>query len=325
MKARAILRAGTCVAAGLVVLLLWNIAVSAEESKADLAKGRELDKQAMQMFKQGRKIEAIKVWQEAAGLMPPEKKAQIVMNIAVAYESLEELEQAWAHYQRAATLIGEGGNVAARKARALGKRLSQTHGRLIFSVQPADAMVEIHPEGGDAIQFACPPVWWLETGRYTVLLGQRGYRSDREDLQVVAGKDYVMKATLEKVDESPPAQINTVVNGEVHAIPVVSDPRFGREETSSFKEKVQWAAVGLGAGLIGGGAAFHLGAAMREDGASPPPAWWWDGALVLYGVGAGMAATGITMFILDREDDAPVRIEPLATPGGMGASFSMGF
>lgn len=310
----------------MAVVVLWPAATAhGQENTADSSRARELDKRAMALFKQGNKDDAVRLWVEAATLLPPEKAARITLNLAVAYESLGELEKAWDAYRRATAIIGKSGNVAARKAKALGKKLAQTHGRLVFSVQPGDAMVEIQPETEGPLRMSCPPVWWLQTGKYSVLVGKQGFQTVRKELQVVAGKDYPVKVELAKTDQTPPADINIVVNGEVHAMPVVLDPGFDRQKRNSPKSTLRWAATGVGAGVAGIGAALHIGTAMREEENSSAPGWWSDGAYVLYGVGAGMAATGILLLIFDEKRTVPVRVDPIASPGNWGASLSVGF
>lgn len=323
--------------ASIVFLLLLAPLAHADEPRPPEVLSAESDR-ALALAQDGKLDEAVAIWMDILDEVPPQGRADIHVNLAVAFTAQDRLPEAWYHLDSYLTEAPKEDPAVAAERAAIEKKLSGTHVPLRFSCAVARTRLFFTPARVQA--YPCPLRWWFPRGAegqiYADAPGHlpgaapiRAHELDRDRRVIVR-----LEAAPPEVPEDPD-------------VPIPDKPAAAKGQIW------KWSVLGGGAGLVAVGAilqvmAFNKDQQLRKDypgDATDYGVWkanrkaYQDGfnkdvkpmaygAYALYGVGGAAAATGLVFLMMDWTKPAPakgVHVAPLAAPGVLGLTFDLDF
>lgn len=237
-----------------VLLLVFGLGVTTaaqakERSVEDLT---HLSDQALVKANEGDFAGALKIWLDILEEFPVGGKADLHVNIALAYERLGRLPESWYHIDQALEYSrGQDPQLLEERAR-IEERLSKTYGKVVLNCQPEGSLVLKLRDGPKKVK--CPLQWWVVPGTHK-------FRID------VSGGNPVLKA----VEVKSPGQVVTV-DISLAGTPV-KGPDDGKKGASKTSRLWPWVMMGGGAVLVvTGGVLQYLAYDANEQLKSDYPA-----------------------------------------------------
>jgi len=329
--------------------LLLFLSFAASAAAGEVRPPEELSKEgdrALTLAQDGKLDEAVAIWNDILDELPKKGQLDVHVNLAVAYEALGLLPEAWHHLD--ANLRGsESKDPAVEKERARIERiLTETHVPLRFSCI-ADGTT-IYLDATRTQGYPCPLRWWFKRGTeghvYAAAAGRKPGTTPIRAHMVDIDRRVVV--TLEPT-LSPDVPIKPGLDAGTGT--VVSKPA---DRPSGLAWK--WSLLGGGVALVATGAILQVvaynkdldlkkkydptqvtnktdfenntkdyNAAFASD---VKPLTY--GAYALYGVGGAAAAAGLTFLISDWSRPAApgsVQLAPLVAPDVFGMTLDLGF
>ncbi len=195
---------------------------SAEELEA-------ISQLALKRASEGEFRQAIELWSDILDEVPETTALDLHVNIAVAYQRLKQLPEAWYHLN--VYVVGASNPDAAvvKEHKRLGKTLGKSLTRVTLTCRPA---ARLRFSSDDLKSYPCPLDWYLPRGQQTVVAEQAGYQPLEHTFTV--GKQPGGE-TLALVKKVVPATL--VVQGDGKAVQVFLDGRL--EGVVPFERKLQ--------------------------------------------------------------------------------------
>ena len=323
------------------------LSLTTSAAAGDVRSPEELSKdgdRALALARDGKLDEAVVIWKDILDELPKKGRLDVHVNLAVAYESLGLLPEAWHHLD--ANLRGsESKDPAVEGERARIERLlTETHVPLRFSCI-ADGTT-IYLDAAKTQGYPCPLRWWFKRGTeghvHATAPGRKpGTTPIRAHMVDI---DRRLVVTLEPIPVVPVKPDPDVGTGTV-----VSKPA-DRPTGLAWK----WSLLGGGVGLVATAAILQVVAYNKDQDLQEkfdptqitnktdfenntkdynaafasdvkPLAY---SAYALYGVGAAAAAAGLTFLISDWSRPAApasVQLAPLVSPDVFGMTIDLGF
>ncbi len=311
-------------------------AALAQEPRSPEELSAESDR-ALALAQDGKLDDAVVIWMDILDEVPPQGRADIHVNLAVAFTAQDRLPEAWYHLDSYLTEAPKEDPAVASERAAVEKKLSGTHVPLRFSCAVPGTQLYFAAEREQA--YPCPLRWWFARGAEGQIFADapghlpgsapiRAHELDRDRRIIVR-----LEAAPEEVPE---------------------DPRLPVEKPPAPKGRIwKWSLVGGGMGLVAVGAvlqvmAFNKDQDLREaypGDVTDYTAWQENrkgyqagfnsdvkplacGAYALYGIGGAAAATGLAFLIMDWTKPAAasaVHIAPVTAPGMYGLTIDLDF
>jgi hypothetical protein len=321
---------GTIILLAVVVLTSSFIPTALAEEGTQDAIG--LFNVGSELAEKGRYQDAIRIWEDIAFDLPMKYQSVVQMNMAMAYEKLDKLPEAWHHAQLAMRMAPKGDTSARDLQDNLTKRLIGPYTKVLFFIKPEDAIIYFGDKA-EGQSFQSPLYWWLKPTKnlYQVHITRSGYKAQTRRFRVKRGASpyQSVKVELEKIPEGAK----------------ITEPK---ERGGS--RILEWSLIGGGAALAAtGGILGYLASSKNDDLKKKYPdgtadhlqAWEnkknYDQAYddevkskliasyALYGIGGVAAITGAVLLIVRKPEAGKkqVKISPLIIPDGSGAAFSV--
>ena len=329
--------------------LILFLSLAANAVAGEIRSPEELSKEgdrALALAQDGKLDEAVAIWNDILDELHKKGRLDVHVNLAVAYEALGLLPEAWHHLD--ANLRGsDSKDTAVEKERArIEQILTETHVPLRFSCI-ADGTT-IYLDAAKTQGYPCPLRWWFKRGteghvHATAPDRKPGTTPIRAHMVDI---DRRLVVTLEPT-RSPDVPVKP--DPDVGGAPLVSKPA-ARPSGVVWK----WALLGGGVGLIATGAILQVVAYNKDQDLQEkfdpagianetdfkintkdyndafasdvkPLAY---GAYALYGVGGAAAAAGLTFLISDWSRPAvpgSVQLAPLVSSDVFGMTLDLGF
>ena len=324
----------------LFLLLLPSIASADEPRPAEIITAES--ERALALAQDGKLDEAVAIWLDLLDEVPPQGRADLHVNLAVAYQGLGHLAEAWFHLDACLTDAPvEDPAVAAERA-AIEKKLTATHIPLRFSCPVEGTRLFLTEARTQA--YPCPLRWWFRRGTEGQIFADapdhvpgptpiRAHELDRDRRVVV------------RLEPSPPSELPE----KPVAVPLVVD-----KPPTARSQAWKWSLLGGGLGVVAAGVILQVmaankdqdlqerwdptGAASKDEfdaiASSYNKAFSSDvkplayGAYALYGVGGAAAATGLVFLVMDwtrPAADSSVHMAPLVSSDILGLNFALDF
>ncbi|MFH1530980.1 MAG: hypothetical protein ABIK09_09645 [Pseudomonadota bacterium] len=321
-----------------VILLLLSSRVLADEPRPAEVITAESER-ALALAQDGKLDEAVAIWVDILDEVPPQGRADVHVNLAVAYQGLARLPEAWYHLDATLTEAPvEDPAVAAERA-AVEKKLNATHVPLRFSCEVPGTQLFLTVDRTQA--YPCPLRWWFLRGDEGQIFADapgcepgatpiRAHELDRDRRVIVR-----LEPTPPEVPDEPD-------------VPVVDKP------PAASGAAWKWSLFGGGMGVVAAGAILQVMAFNKDQDLKKT----WDptdaatkdefdaiaagysrrftsdvkplayGAYALYGVGGAAAATGLVFLVMDwtrPEVDTSVHMAPIVASDILGFHLSLDF
>jgi hypothetical protein len=293
---------------------------------------------ALALARDGKLDDAVAIWMDILDEVPPQGRADVHVNLAVAFTAQDRLPEAWYHLDAYLTEAPKEDPAVAAERAAIEKKLSATHVPLRFSCAVAETQLFFTPARIQA--YPCPLRWWFPRGTEGEIFASaaghvpgetpiRAHELDRDRRVIV------------RLEPAPPEV------PDEPTLPIPAKPAVAKGGVW------KWSLFGGGVGLVAVGAvlqvmAFNKDQQLRKDypGDATDYAVWQSnrkayqdgfkkdvkpmayGAYALYGVGGAAAATGLVFLVMDWTKPAPakgVHVAPLAAPGMLGLTLDLDF
>ncbi len=319
-----------------LLTLALGSAASAQEPRPPEVLSAESDR-ALALAQDGKLDDAVVIWMDILDEVPPQGRADIHVNLAVAFTAQERLPEAWYHLDSYLTEAPKEDPAVAAERAAIEKKLNGTHVPLRFSCSVAGTQLYFTAEREQA--YPCPLRWWFARGAEGQIFADApGHLPGRAPLRAPA-RDRDRRGIVRRA----------AAPGELPQVPHLPVEKPPAPKGRAWK----WSLVGGGMGLVAVGAvlqvvAYNNDQQLRKDfpgDAADYTVWqanregYQDGfnsdvkplaysAYALYGIGGAAAATGLTLLIMDWTKpaaDSAVHIAPVATPGMYGLSIDLDF
>ncbi len=332
-----------------MLALLLSLSLAANAAAGETRSPEELSKdgdRALALAQEGKLDEAVAIWNDILDELPQKGRLDVHVNLAVAYEALGLLPEAWYHLD--ANLRGsESKDPAVEKERARIERiLTETHVPLRFSCITDGTTIYL--DAAKTQGYPCPQRWWFKRGTeghvYATALGRKPGKTPIRAHMVDIDRRLVV--ALEPVP-IPVVPVNS--DPDVGGAPLVSKPA-ARPSGLAWK----WSLLGGGIGLVATAAILQVVAYNKDqdlqkkyDPAQTTNKTDFDNnladynaafssdvkplaysAYALYGVGGAAVAAGLTFLISDWSKPAvhgSVQLAPLVAPDVFGLTLDLGF
>ena len=325
-------------------VLLLMITSFSSSALADEPRPAEIltaeSERAMALAQEGQLDEAVAIWLDILDEVSPKGRADVHVNLAVAFKALDQLPEAWYHLDAALTQSAQQDPDVVAERAAIEKQLAKKHVPLRFSCGVSGTLLFLTLEKNRP--YPCPLRWWFPRGTEDRIFA---VASDHKtgDIPIRAhelDRDRRIVVNLEPAEKP-------VVRDDPADVPIVDKPP--RAKGQAWK----WSLFGGGMGLVATAAvlqvlAFNKDKQLRKDypgDVTDYSAWQENrknyqsmfnsdvkplayGAYALYGVGGAAAAAGLTFLISDwsrPNADSSIHIAPLMTPGFGGLTLDLGF
>lgn len=323
---------------GILLLLLVPCAARAAEPRPVQVITAESER-ALALAQDGKLDEAVAIWEDLLDEVPPQGRGDVHVNLAVAYQGLARLPEAWYHLDAYLTVAPEEDQAVAAERAAIERKLAQTHVPLRFSCPVAGTRIFLEPDRTRA--YPCPLRWWFPRGLDGQIFADApGHLAGATSIRTQElDRDRMVVVRLEPTPPEGPVGADVTV---VHEPPPANGAAW------------KWSLVGGGLGAVAAGAILQAvaydkdqdlrtkwdptGAASQDAFNSMASHYSEDfdsevkpltyGSYALYGIGGAAAATGLVFLIMDwtgPDAESTVRITPIAAPEMSGLTFDLDF
>lgn len=325
----------------LLVMVPWAAAAEGPRS-ADVISAES--ERALALAQDGKLDEAVVIWVDILDEVSPQGRADVHVNLAVAYQALSRLPEAWFHLDAYLTEAPKEDEAVAAERAAIEQELATTHVPLRFSCPTAGTRLFLTVDRTQA--YPCPLRWWFPRGDEGQIFadapgqmpGATPIRAQELD------RDRMVIVRLEPTPSEAPPGADVPPPGA--DVPVVE------EQAAATGAAWKWSLLGGGLGVVAAGAILQVVAYNRDqdlrtqwDPTGAPSKDAFDsmaagysrdydsdvrpmvyGSYALYGIGGAAAATGLVFLIMDwtqPDAESAVHVAPLAAPEMFGLTLAV--